>query len=274
MQRVYQRPRASFLADFNYRQGYSGLIDPDAMNIGGGYGNPQFLDFRLIVFHTAGRHTPPSTTPYHRAGYFPIYATPGNGLGWYAWGAHRYEQTGSAVDPWPRSGSNTPIAHWVIALKNVDPVQPVYPAGHPFAPSVTTANNTLSWGVPGFTDLHDEHLLLHINICFFGNKNCYYVTMPDNVGMSRNYNYWPDAGSYGFPPSGQPPENAITSGYALNIDYAYVGGSETSTPARSKAFGGPNIPSYCSTFQVLIRGKSASGGFFVASNLMGGATPL
>lgn len=277
MLRVYQRPRATFLPDQNYRQGYSSLIDPDIQNVGGGYGNPQFLDFRLLVQHTAGRHTPPATTQYHRQGYFPIYANPGGGTGFYAWGAHRYEfPAGSdgATDPWPRSGGNVPMAEFYIGLKNVDPVQPTYPAGHPLAPAVTTANNTLTWGVPGYTELYDEHLLLHVNVCFFPNKNCYYVLMPDNPGMSRNYNYWPDAASYGFPPQGQPPENAITSGYGLNIDYAYVGRNETSTPAFSKAFGGPNIPSYCSTFSILIRGKESSVGFFGASNLMGGPTPL
>lgn len=265
MQRVYQRPRAAFLGDANYQQGASGAITAANMNVGGGYGNPVRGDFRLIAFYTSGTHTAPSSTPYHRRGYFPIYTTAGGGTGWYVWGAHSWEQNGSIVDPFPGVGTTEIMASWVIALKNVDPVQPLYPAGHPHAPAVTTSgSNTLSYGVPGYTDLYDEHLLLHINVAYFANANCVTVGQPDNPPMLRNWNYWPSPASY---PSGE-----VNVGFAFNIDYAYVGGSSTSFASQTKAFGGSNNANHCSTFRILIRGQKPSGGYFAASNLMGGPT--
>lgn len=280
MQTPKIRPRHASFPDTNYRQGWTGYADDAGNNIGGGFGNTSNLCDRLIVFYAPNKPQAPSSTYWHRTGYQTIYEEPTGGWGWYAYWGHRWQQTPGqpGVDLFPFTGGDNPVIHCVQAVEHVDQVDPVFMGNPSFAPRATApidAVDTLTWGVPGYENLPSgNYLLIHVNACYFDSNKCYYVTFPTNPNMTRFFSYSPDAGSWGDPPVGNPPESMIQYGFAFNVDYAFIGGENgISFPAVTKSFGGPNIPNWNTTFQVLIRGRSPMGGLAAAS-MLGGPTPV
>lgn len=289
MHRIGIRPRSIFAPNHNDQQGWCGYADDLLLRIGGGFGNPTFYNFRLAVFFTPNQPQLAAATNYHRRGWEQIFAgTAGVGgqWGWYAWIGHRWYRDPYATPPTADnaffSGGDAAIIETVQAFTEVDPVQPVYPAGSPFAPGFThpaNAVNTLSYAVPGYENIPGgPHLLWHINMCYFADpEKVWFVEHPNPTPpMTRHWGYQHDALSWGNPESGQPPYTKIEWGYSFNTDYTWLGGtSETqSFPAQTKTFGGPHVPNWCSTFYVLLRGRSTMEGPMAASTLLGGPTAL
>lgn len=291
---VYPLPlgRAVLFPDHNYQQGLSAAMRVDLHNIGGGYGGwPHDLDVRLIAsWFEAGTwsNSHPTTSLYHPYGYKLIYAPPSGGQGWYLWSGSYYKAGATATDRWwnnrvPGVSGSSEIVNlqWVISMRQTDQVMPTWPQGHPLGPRMSQKYlNTLSYTLPGWeTDLpFGDLLLIDINVAWFNNKNCYYVTCPKNEIMSRHYNYWPIANSYSAVedlPAGTPVENAIDRGGAITIDYQWFGNpQETAIPPRQKAFGGSYTPAYCQTFSYLVRGAQMPTGFYAGSQLgTGGPLP-
>jgi hypothetical protein len=268
----------------------------DNYNFFGGYGNCRPGDYRLVVWESVPesgfgpncKYNPIAAQcrQHHHGGYDVLYANPaGSVQGFNAWGARAWHYgfnpaTGGHKalmnDMWSHPGNDTRAAWFVIGIQHVNAI-PTWPQGHPLGPKVTKVNNALTWTVPGYDNIPAggrPMLLLHVNAAYFNNNLCYFCEVPNNPDMPRHSYARPLSQTWSTEAGGPNPEDSIDRGYAMSVDYDYITGDMTSYPTRIKAFGGPNTPTYVTTFSILIRGADSMLGAIGASHLMGGPVPV